>query len=304
MKKSNLQNVEAKKGTQIMDGRIVAAEIFSEVLSEINVLKAHKVSPCLAIIIVGNDSVAKTHLKRKISACENGGIYHQKIDLAASSSEQDVVDEIDRLNRDDNIHGILIERPLPHHINLERVTQRIDPKKDVDGFHPENVGKLSIGLECLAPCTAAAVPELIIRSGLALSGKHVCILGRSNVVGKPLMNLLINKGKKSNCTVTCCHSGTDHLANFTRQADIVVAAIGVPKFLTAGMIKEGATIVDVGINRVDDPEHSLGYRLVGDVDYQDVFDVAGAITPVPTGISPVVLAMMVKNTLKAAQLNH
>jgi len=197
-----------------------------------------------------------------------------------------------------------VQLPLPHHMDEERVTERIDPAKDVDGFHPENVGKLSIGIDCLTPCTPSGIPELITRSGISMSGKHAVVIGRSNIVGKPMMNILVQKGEKANCTVTCCHSGTDHLANYTRQADILIAAIGVPEFVTAGMVKEGATVIDVGINRVDDPEHSRGYRLVGDVDFEDVKDIAGAITPVPGGVGPMTVAMLMKNTIKAARMIH
>ena len=174
-------------------------------------------------------------------------------------------------------------------MNQERIVERISPSKDVDGFHPENIGKLLMGLNCLAPCTASGIPELIARSGIDMAGKHAVIVGRSNLVGKPLMNLLMRKGEKANCTVTCCHSGTDHLANHTRQADILIAAIGVPHFVTAGMVKEGATVIDVGINRLDDLEHSLGYRLVGDVDYDEVREVAGNITPVPVSYTHLTL---------------
>jgi len=212
---------------QIIDGRVVAAEIRAEIKGS------------------------------KVSACKETGIGSISIELPADASEQDLLDEIDRLNRDIQVHGILVQLPLPHHMNKERVNERIDPIKDVDGFHPENVGKLSRELNCLMPCTPSGIPELIIRSGLSTSGKHAVLIGRSNVIGKPLMNILVRKGNKANCTVTCCHSGTDHLVNHTRQADILIAAIGVPKFVTSGMVKEGAIVIDVGINRIDDLEHSL-----------------------------------------------
>lgn len=290
--------------THIIDGRIIALEVQNEVSVDVAALKQNDIFPCLAVILVGSDPASRTYVASKVRACEATGIKSIKIELESSASEQDLLDEVDKLNRDTLVHGILVQLPLPHHMDEERVIERIDPTKDVDGFHPENVGKLSIGIDCLAPCTPSGIPELITRSGIEISGKHAVIIGRSNVVGKPMMNILLQKGAKANCTVTCCHSGTDHLANFTRQADIVIAAIGVPKFVTAGMIKEGATIIDVGINRVDDPEHSLGYRLVGDVDYDDVFDVAGAITPVPGGVGPMTVAMLMRNTVKAARMIH
>ncbi|MCL4123109.1 UNVERIFIED_CONTAM: hypothetical protein GTU68_007862 [Idotea baltica] len=257
------------KTAKIIDGKAVAAEIRAEVAIEVS---------------------------QRIKSI--------KIELDSGASEQDLLDEIDKLNRDVSVHGILVQLPLPHHMDEERVIERIDPENDVDGFHPENVGKLSIGIDCLAPCTPSGIPELITRSGIDMSGKHAVIIGRSNIVGKPLMSILVQKGKKANCTVTCCHSGTDHLANFTRQADILIAAIGVPEFVTHGMVKPGATVIDVGINRVDDLEHSRGYRLVGDVNFDDVKEVAGAITPVPGGVGPMTVAMLMKNTAKAARMIH
>jgi len=293
-----------QKTTQIIDGRVIANDIQTEIATDVIRLKEQQVTPCLALILLGQDPTSTIHCNSKIKACESIGIKVVKVALDWTVSEQDVLDEIDKLNRDTSVHGILVQVPLPHHMDSERIIERIDPAKDVDGFHPENVGKLSLGLDCLAPCTPSGIPELITRSGIEMSGKHAVIIGRSNLIAKPMMNILMQKGVQANCTVTCCHSGTDHLANFTRQADILIAAIGVPNFVTAGMIKEGATVIDVGINRVDDPEHSLGYRLVGDVDYDNVFDVAGAITPVPGGVGPMMVAMMMKNTVKAATLMH
>jgi methylenetetrahydrofolate dehydrogenase (NADP+)/methenyltetrahydrofolate cyclohydrolase len=292
----------SRDSAKILDGRLIAAEIRAEVGQEVASLKQSDIDPCLAVIVVGSDPASRTYVASKVRACTETGIRSLKIELSKAASEQDLLDEIDKLNRNTLVHGILVQLPLPHHMDEERVTERIDPTKDVDGFHPENVGKLSIGIDCLTPCTPSGIPELITRSGIDISSKHAVIIGRSNIVGKPLMNILVQKGAKANCTVTCCHSGTDHLANFTRQADILIAAIGVPEFVTAGMVKEGATVIDVGINRVDDPEHSHGYRLVGDVNYDDVFDVAGAITPVPGGVGPMTVAMLMKNTVKAARM--
>lgn len=299
MPTEKVRRMQSKDSTKIIDGRIIAAEILSEVSKEVQSIE-HKVKPCLAVILIATDPASKLDARNKIHVCEQTGIKSMKTELKSGASEQDLLDEIDRLNRDTSVHGILVQLPLPHHMNQERVIERIEPSKDVDGFHPENVGKLSIGIDCLTPCTSSGIPELISRSGIEMSGKHAVIIGRSNIVGKPLANILVQKSK-GNCTVTCCHSGTDHLANLTRQADILVAAIGVPKFVTAGMIKDGVTIIDVGINRVDDPEHSHGYRLVGDVDYNDVFGVAGALTPVPGGVGPMTVAMLMKNTVKAAR---
>ena len=292
------------KTAKIIDGKKIAAEIRAEVAIEVDQLKEQDVHPCLAVVLVGDNPASKAYVGSKVRACEETGIKSIKIELASDITEQALLDEIDKLNRDVSVHGILVQLPLPHHMDEERVIERIDPENDVDGFHPENVGKLSIGIDCLAPCTPSGIPELITRSGIDMSGKHAVILGRSNIVGKPLMNILVQKGEKANCTVTCCHSGTDHLAEFTRQADILIAAIGVPEFVTHGMIKPGATVIDVGINRVDDLEHSRGYRLVGDVNFEDVKEFAGAITPVPGGVAPMTVAMLMKNTVKAARFIH
>jgi len=287
---------------KIIDGNEIAKGIRSEVKTEVDQVLQADIQPSLAVILVGNNPASRAYVGSKIRACEETGIRSLKVQLDSKASEQDLLDEIDKLNRDVNVHGILVQLPLPHHMDQERVIERIDPNKDVDGFHPENVGKLSIGIDCLTPCTPSGIPELITRSGIEMSGKHAVVIGRSNIVGKPMMNILMQKGSKANCTVTCCHSGTDHLANYTRQADILIAAIGVPNFLTSGMVKDGATVIDVGINRVDDSEHSRGYRLVGDVDFDDVVDVAGAITPVPGGVGPITVAMLMKNTVKAAKI--
>ena len=287
---------------KIIDGKEIAAQIRVEAKEKSEALIAQGVQPCLAVVLVGNNPASKAYVGSKVRACEETKIKSLKIELAADVSEEVLLDQIDKLNNDDSVHGILVQLPLPHHINEELVTEHIDPAKDVDGFHPVNVGKLSIGLDCLAPCTPSGIPELIVRSGISLSGKHAVIVGRSNIVGKPMMNILVQKGNKANCTVTCCHSGTDHLAEYTRQADILVAAIGVPEFITAGMVKEGATVIDVGINRVEDLEHSRGYRLVGDVMYDEVKEIAGAITPVPGGVGPMTVAMLMENTIKATKM--
>jgi len=296
--------VAKEKTAKIIDGKVIAAEIRAEVKEQVGSLVEQGVKPCLAVVLVGNNPASKAYVASKVRACEETGIKSIKIELDSDITERDLLDQVDKLNRDTAVHGILVQLPLPHHIDEETVTERIDPDKDVDGFHPENVGKLNIGLDCLAPCTPSGIPELITRSGIEMSGKHAVIVGRSNIVGKPLMSILVQKGEKANCTVTCCHSGTDHLADYTRQADILIAAIGVPEFITHGMVKPGATVIDVGINRVEDIEHSRGYRLVGDVDFEDVKDVAGAISPVPGGVGPMTVAMLMQNTAKAARLIH
>lgn len=291
-------------GATIIDGKKISAEIRSEAKIEADELKKQGINPCLAVILVGNNPASRAYVSSKVKACEEVGIISIKETVEKEISQDDLLAIINRLNADESVHGILVQLPLPNHIDENTVIEQIDPAKDVDGFHPINVGKLVIGLDCFAPCTPAGIPELIVRSGLATQGKKVVIIGRSNIVGKPLMNILIQKGKMANCTVTCCHSGTEHLEKYTREADILIAAIGVPEFVTAGIVKEGATVIDVGINRVDDLEHSRGYRLVGDVAYDEVAEVAGAITPVPGGVGPMTVAMLMKNTVKAARMIH
>ena len=286
----------------IIDGKKISAEIRQEAKVEVDVLKSQGIEPCLAVVLVGDNPASKAYVGSKVKACEEVGIVSIKEEYGKDISQDDLLAVIDRLNTVENVHGILVQLPLPHHIDEDTVIERIDPAKDVDGFHPVNIGKLAIGLDCLAPCTPAGIPELITRSGLTTQHKHVVIIGRSNIVGKPLMNILVQKGEKANCTVTCCHSGTEHLEKFTREADILIAAIGVPEFVTAGIVKEGAIVIDVGINRVEDIEHSRGYRLVGDVAYDEVAEIAGAITPVPGGVGPMTVAMLMKNTVKAARM--
>jgi len=293
---------KSSKKAQIIDGKQVAAEVRAEVKQEVDELRTKNVMPCLAVILVGESPASKVYVGAKVRACEETGIKSIKLQMAADSSEQSLLNKVAELNHDPSVHGILVQLPLPHHMDEEKVIEHISPEKDVDGFHPENVGKLNIGIDCLAPCTPSGIPELIARSGIEMSGKHAVIVGRSNIVGKPLQSILVQKGDKANCTVTCCHSGTDHLADYTRQADILIAAIGVPEFITAGMVKPGATVIDVGINRVEDKTHSRGYRLVGDVNFDDVVEVAGAITPVPGGVGPMTVAMLMKNTVKATKM--
>ncbi len=287
---------------QIIDGKKIAVEIRAEAKLEASELIEKGVQPCLVVVLVGEDPASKAYVGSKVKACQETGIKSIKLTHPEDTSEADLMDQIDQLNADESVHGILVQLPLPRHINEEKVTERIDPAKDVDGFHPVNVGKLNIGIDCLTPCTPTGIPEMIVRSGISMQGKHAVVIGRSNIVGKPMMSLLVQKGEKANCTVTCCHSGTEDLAYHTKQADIVIAAIGVPEFVTADMIKEGATVIDVGINRVDDSSIEKGYRLVGDVDFDSVVEKAGAITPVPGGVGPMTVAMLMKNTVKAARM--
>lgn len=288
--------------TIIIDGKEIAAQIRQEAKAEAAVLIEQGIVPCLAVVLVGNNPASTAYVGSKVRACEEVGVRSIKIVMDANSTEDTLLTQIAQLNQDPTVHGILVQLPLPKHMHEDRVIEALDPAKDVDGFHPVNVGKLGIGLDCLTPCTPSGIPELIVRSGLSLSGKHAVIIGRSNIVGKPMMNILVQKGDKANCTVTCCHSGTGDLSEFTRQADIIIAAIGVPEFVKADMVKPGATVIDVGINRIDDANDPRGYRLVGDVDFDDVKTVAGAITPVPGGVGPMTVAMLMKNTVKAARM--
>lgn len=287
---------------QIIDGKAIAADIRAEAKVAADELKKQNIQPCLAVVLVGEDPASKAYVGSKVKACEETGIKSIKLVHSADMTEDDLLARIDELNDDQSVHGILVQLPLPKHMDEERVTQQIDPAKDVDGFHPINVGKLSIGIECLTPCTPTGIPEMIVRSGIEMSGKHAVVIGRSNIVGKPMMNILMQKGKKANCTVTCCHSGTRNLKEFTRQADILIAAIGVPEFVKADMVKAGVVVIDVGINRVDDASLSKGYRLVGDVDFAAVAPLASAITPVPGGVGPMTVAMLMGNTIKAARM--
>ena len=287
---------------KIIDGVKIAAEVRLEAKTAAQELSEKNIQPCLAVVLVGENPASKAYVGSKVKACEEVGIRSIKKTLDADVAQEVLVQVIDELNQDMSVHGILVQLPLPYHIDENTIIERIDPAKDVDGFHPVNAGKLMIGLDCLAPCTPAGIPELITRSGIDMQHKKAVIIGRSNIVGKPLMNILVQKGAKANCTVTCCHSGTEHLEKYTREADILIAAIGVPEFVTAGMVKTGAVVIDVGINRVDDIEHSRGYRLVGDVAFEEVKEVAGAITPVPGGVGPMTVAMLMKNTVKAAKM--
>ena len=287
---------------KIIDGVKIAAEVRLEAKTAAQELSEKNIQPCLAVVLVGENPASKAYVGSKVKACEEVGIRSIKKTLDADVAQEVLVQIIDELNQDESVHGILVQLPLPYHIDENTIIECIDPAKDVDGFHPVNAGKLMIGLDCLAPCTPAGIPELITRSGIDMQHKKAVIIGRSNIVGKPLMNILVQKGAKANCTVTCCHSGTEHLEKYTREADILIAAIGVPEFVTAGMVKTGAVVIDVGINRVDDIEHSRGYRLVGDVAFEEVKEVAGAITPVPGGVGPMTVAMLMKNTVKAAKM--
>ncbi len=285
---------------RIIDGNAVSRAIRSEVAEGVRRLKQLGITPCLAAVLVGHVAASKVYVRNKRNACAEVGMLSVLRTLPAAVSQEALLSLIDELNADSSVHGILVQLPLPDHIDEMAVLERVSPEKDVDGFHPINVGKLVIGLDAFRSCTPAGVQELLARSGIDVAGKHVVILGRSNVVGKPMANILVQKGAHADATVTICHSRTKDLPAITRQADILIAAMGRPRFVNADMVREGVVVVDVGINRVEDPKARKGYRLVGDVDFDSVSRVAAAITPVPGGVGPMTVAMLMVNTLKAA----
>ncbi len=287
---------------RIIDGVALAKTIRGEVAAEVAKMKGNGRKPGLAAVLVGEDPASAVYVRSKGRACEEAGMHSVTIRLPAETSEAELLATVDRLNDDPAIHGILVQLPLPKHIDSEKVLQRIDPAKDVDGFHPVNVGKLVTGDKtAFRPATPYGVQQMLIREGIETKGANVVIVGRSNIVGKPMANLLIQQGPGGDATVTVCHSRTRDLPGVTRTADILIAAIGQSEFVTADMVRPGAVVIDVGINRVDDASLPKGYRLTGDVAYGPVAEVASAITPVPGGVGPMTIAMLLKNTLQAMQ---
>ncbi|MFL5448743.1 MAG: bifunctional methylenetetrahydrofolate dehydrogenase/methenyltetrahydrofolate cyclohydrolase FolD [Gemmatimonadales bacterium] len=287
---------------RVLDGTAIAQTIRTEVAAQVAKLSAQGQKPGLAAVLVGEDPASAVYVRSKGKACEEAGMHSVTLRLPANTSEAELLETVDRLNADQQIHGILVQLPLPKHINSERVLRRIDPIKDVDGFHPVNVGKLVIGdRTAFRPATPYGVQQMLVRSGIETRGAHAVIVGRSNIVGRPMANLLIQQGPGGDATVTVCHSKTRDLPAVTRSADILIAAIGKAEFVTADMVRPGAVVIDVGINRVDDSSRPRGYRLVGDVAYGPVSQVASAITPVPGGVGPMTIAMLLQNTLQAMQ---
>jgi methylenetetrahydrofolate dehydrogenase (NADP+)/methenyltetrahydrofolate cyclohydrolase len=285
---------------QIIDGKAIAAEVRSEVgLLVSDWVQQGNRQPYLVVVLVGDDPASASYVRGKARACSEAGIRSDTLHLDASTSEAELLSLVNRLNDDETVDGILVQLPLPDHIEERLVIHALDPDKDVDGFHPENVGKLVIGEKGFVPATPAGIMEMLARKEISISGARAVVLGRSNIVGKPLVNLLLQKGVDA--TVTVCHSRTVDLAAVARQADILIAASGRAEFVTADMVKPGATVIDVGINRVDAPERPRGYRLVGDVDFAGVSSVAAHITPVPGGVGPMTIAMLLKNTFEAAR---
>jgi methylenetetrahydrofolate dehydrogenase (NADP+) / methenyltetrahydrofolate cyclohydrolase len=287
---------------RVLDGTAIAQAIRTEVAAQVAKLSAQGQKPGLAAVLVGEDPASAVYVRSKGKACEEAGMHSVTLRLPANTTEAELLETVDRLNADQQIHGILVQLPLPKHINSERVLRRIDPTKDVDGFHPVNVGKLVVGdRTAFRPATPYGVQQMLIRSGIETRGAHAVIVGRSNIVGRPMANLLIQQGPGGDATVTVCHSKTRDLPAVTRSADILIAAIGKAEFVTADMVRPGAVVIDVGINRVDDASRPRGYRLVGDVAYGPVSQVASAITPVPGGVGPMTIAMLLQNTLQAMQ---
>lgn len=279
---------------QILSGKTVSQRIKEELAKEVVLLKEKGINPGLAVIIVGDDPASRVYVNNKKKACEDLGIYSEEYAMPGETTEEELLKLIDELNSRKEISGILVQLPLPKHIDEKNVINAIDPKKDVDAFHPVNVGKIMVGDFDFVPCTPAGVMELIKESGIDVAGKDCVVVGRSNIVGKPQAMLLLHK----NGTVTICHSKTKDLKEKTKNADILVAAVGIPNFITGDMIKPGAVVIDVGINRI------APKTLVGDVDFESAEKVAGAITPVPGGVGPMTIAMLMRNTIKAAEINN
>ncbi len=286
---------------KLIKGTEISKQIREEIAREIEELKKeHGVTPGLATILVGEDPGSKVYVGQKEKACNKLGIYSERTDLPADTSEADLVELVKKLNDNPKIHGILVQLPLPKHIDAERVIYAIDPDKDVDCFNPVNVGKLMIGTGRFLPCTPHGIMELLKRSDITTEGKHVVVVGRSNIVGKPIANIMMQPPSGGNATVTLCHTGTKDLADFTKMADILIVAVGRPKTITADMVKEGVVVIDVGVNRIGKTPEGKAI-LVGDVDFDAVQEKASAITPVPGGVGPMTITMLMRNTVEAAK---
>jgi len=286
---------------QLIDGKRIAAEIHAEIAAEAaRLLQEKGIRPGLAVILVGDDPASKVYVRSKGRACEELGFHSETIEMPAHSAQDQVAAQIERLNRDPSVHGVLLQIPVPAHLNAEALIHSISPEKDVDGLHPLNVGRLALGLPGFIPCTPQGAIELLLRSGINPKGKKAVIVGRSNLVGRPLAQLLSLKRHGGDATVCICHSRTPDIGAEARQADILVAATGQAAMIKADMVKPGAAVIDVGISQVKDPTKKSGYRLAGDVDFEAVKEVAGWITPVPGGVGPMTIAMLMRNTLWAA----
>ncbi len=287
---------------KLISGTEIARAMRAELEPQIAELKAKGVTPGLAVVLVGDNPASEVYVRMKGKACQEAGMHSETIKLPASTSEAELIAVIDRLNADPTIHGMLVQLPLPKQIDANRALHRVRPDKDVDGFHPENVGKVASGdPTAFRPATPYGVQQMLMRSGVEITGAHAVVVGRSNIVGRPMASLLLQNGPGGNATVTVCHSRTRDLPAVTRLADILIVAMGKPRFVTADMIRPGAVVIDVGTNRVDDPTAKRGYRLVGDVDFEPACAVASAITPVPGGVGPMTITMLLYNTVQAAR---
>ena len=289
--------------TEIIDGNAVAADVRDEVADHVETLESAGVTPGLATVLMGDDPASETYVSMKQRDCEEVGIDGIHVEIDADAPAEELYDTIDELNEREDVHGVLVQLPVPDHVDKRSVLRQIAPEKDVDGFHPENVGRLVAGDARFKPCTPHGVQRLLAAYDVETEGADAVVVGRSDIVGKPMANLLIQKGPLGNATTTVCHSRTTNLAGKLADADIVVAAVGIPEFIDGSMLKPGATVIDVGINRVD-ADTQKGYELVGDVEYDTASEVAGAITPVPGGVGPMTRAMLLYNTVKAAGLQH
>ena len=283
----------------IIDGKQIASDVRAEVALNVSKLKEKGIAPCLAVILVGNNPASVSYVTGKRKALAEVGMLDRSIELPEDTSEKELLDLIEKLNKDDSVHGILVQLPLPKHIDEDKIIMAISPSKDVDGFHPESVGNLMIGRPGFLPCTPHGIIVLLQKMGIETSGKHAVVIGRSNIVGKPVSILLARKDV--NCTVTMCHTGTKNMAEITRQADILVVASGHPHTLTGDMVRDGAVVIDVGVNRIPDASKKSGFRLIGDCDFDDLKEKASFITPVPGGVGPMTIAMLMVNTLESAQ---
>ena len=284
---------------QIIDGKQIALEVRGGVAEKVAALKEKGITPCLAVVLVGENPASVSYVTGKRKALAEAGMMDKSVELPESTSEEELLSLIEKLNKNDSVHGILVQLPLPKHINEDKVIMAISPEKDVDGFHPVNVGNLVIGKKAFLPCTPHGIIVLLKKMGIETSGKHAVVVGRSNIVGKPVALLLARRDV--NCTVTLCHTGTKNMAEITRQADILVVASGHPHTVTADMVKDGAVVIDVGVNRIPDDTKKKGYRLIGDCDFDTIKEKASFITPVPGGVGPMTIAMLMYNTLEAAE---
>ena len=287
---------------KIIDGKKIAEEMQDEMVEEVKQLLAEGITPGLSVVLVGEDPASQVYVRNKTRTCKKLGIKSDQYNLEATATEQELLDVVEKLNNDPTVHGILVQMPLPKGIDENKVINAISPEKDVDGFHPVSVGKMVVGEPGFLPCTPHGCQVLLRRSGVDTAGKHVVVVGRSNIVGKPVANILLQKQEGANATVTVCHTGTTDIGAHTRTADIIIAAAGRPNTVTGDMVKEGVVVIDVGVNRVDAPGTKRGFKLVGDVDFDAVSEKAAAITPVPGGVGPMTITMLMHNTIASARM--